>query len=589
MSRLDYYRFVARYLGLVAFRNKTLGGVAEHAAAERKDAPFLLFEGETVGFDAFNRLANRRANLFASHGIGKGDVVALLMENRPEYLTTLVGLAKLGAVTAAINYNLRGQALVNSLNTAAARKVIVGAECLEAYREVLPKLDPNLAGETYVDTRWESDHRPPDRSHDLNRLLAGASEANPALAKMNSKELFMYIYTSGTTGLPKAARINHYRWYAAGLAMGFYALRVRPGDTVYCPLPLYHSNGSLIAFGSALVNGARLALTRRFAASRFWEECVRFDATCAIYIGEVLRYLVNSPPGPHDRAHQVTRVLGNGLRPDIWQTFQERFGVRHIREFYASTEGNAVTINLDDAPGSVGTIVLKASDNLRIVRYDVERDDYIRDAQGFCQLCAPGEAGELLGQIKATTPFYGYSNPEESEKKILRNVLRQGDAFFRTGDLLKKDERGHYYFIDRIGDTFRWKGENVSTHEVAEILTGYPGLAFANVYGVPIPGTEGRTGMATLTMRNEQGFDPQAFHRFAVQHLPPYAVPTFLRLLPEVEVTGTFKLLKTELKRVGYNPKLVSDPLYFRDAGADTYKPLTQEVFDRIHGGQMRF
>ena len=588
MSKLDYYRFIARYLGLVIFKKHTIGNVTERAAAAFGNAPYLLFEDETIGFEEFNRLANRRANLFAAQGIGKGDSIALLMENRPEFLTTLVGLGKLGAVTAAINYNLRGQALINSLSTAGARKVIVGAECLEGFHEIMPQLDPQLRGNLYVDRRWPGGEAPPG-SHDLNRLLASASESNPVPPPMNSKDMFMYIFTSGTTGMPKAARINHYRWYGAGLAMGFYALRARPSDTVYCPLPLYHSNGSLIAFGTSLVSGARLALARRFSASKFWEDCIRHGATCAVYIGEVLRYLMNTPPGPNDRAHKVRRVLGNGLRPDIWDEFQSRFGIEHIREFYASTEGNAVTINMDDTSGSVGSIVLKLSNNLRVVKYDVETDQYLRDANGFCQLCAPGEIGELLGQIKATTPFYGYSNPQESEKKILRDVLKKGDAFFRTGDLLKSDGHGHYYFVDRIGDTFRWKGENVSTNEVAEILTGFPGLAFANVYGVSVPGTEGRTGMATLTMHNAGGFEAQAFHRYAVQHLPAYAVPTFLRLLPEVEVTGTFKLRKTELKRMGYNPELVSDPMYYRDASAETYRPLDKAAFDRIQEGTLRF
>ncbi len=589
MSKLDYYRFVARYLGLVAFKRKTLGGVAEAMAARHKQAPFLLFEDDTISFDEFNRLSNRRAHFFREQGVGQGDVVALLMENRPEFLTTLMGLAKLGAVTAAINTNLKGQALVNSLQTADARKVVVGAECLESYRQVLPELAADAAANSYIDTRWESDRQLPEGSHDLNRLLADASEANPPPVKMNSKDQFMYIYTSGTTGMPKAARINHFRWYAAGLAMGDYALRVRPDDTVYCALPLYHSNGALIAFGSALVNGAQLALSRRFSASRFWEEVTRVKATCFIYIGEVLRYLMNSPPGPHDKGHRVTRILGNGLRPDIWDDFQERFGIEHIREFYASTEGNAVTINMDDASGSVGSVVLKASDNLKIVRYDVESEDYIRNSEGFCEPCDVGEIGELLGQVKVTTPFHGYTNEKDTENKLLRDVLKKGDVFFRTGDLLKKDAGGQYYFIDRIGDTFRWKGENVSTNEVAEILSGYSGLAFVNVYGIEVPGAEGRAGMATLTMQSDGAFDPGAFHEYAEQRLPAYAVPAFLRLLPQVEVTGTFKLLKTDLKRAGFNPELVSDPLYYRDPVDRTYRLVTKEVYDRIQAQEMRF
>ncbi|MEE8555748.1 MAG: long-chain-acyl-CoA synthetase, partial [bacterium] len=266
-----------------------------------------------------------------------------------------------------------------------------------------------------------------------------------------------------------------------------------------------------------------------------------------------------------------------------------RFGIEHIREFYASTEGNAVTINMDDASGSVGTVVLKASDNLKIVRYDVESEDYIRNSEGFCDPCEVDEIGELLGQVKVTTPFGGYTNEKDTENKLLRDVLKKGDVFFRTGDLLKKDAGGQYYFIDRIGDTFRWKGENVSTNEVAEILSGYSGLAFVNVYGIEVPGAEGRAGMATLTMQSDGAFDPGAFHEYAEQRLPAYAVPAFLRLLPQVEVTGTFKLLKTDLKRAGFNPELVSDPLYYRDPVDRTYRLVTKEVYDRIQAQEMRF
>ena len=194
-----------------------------------------------------------------------------------------------------------------------------------------------------------------------------------------------------------------------------------------------------------------------------------------------------------------------------------------------------------------------------------------------------------MGQVKVTTPFGGYTNEKDTEKKLLRDVLKKGDVFFRTGDLLKKDASGHYYFIDRIGDTFRWKGENVSTNEVAEILSGFPGLAFANVYGVEVPGAEGRAGMATLTTQSGGEFDPGAFHEFAEQRLPTYAVPAFLRLLPQVEVTGTFKLRKTDLQRTGFNPELVSDPLYYRDPGDGTYRTVTKEVYDRIQAQEMRF
>ncbi|MBI3991797.1 MAG: long-chain-acyl-CoA synthetase, partial [Candidatus Lambdaproteobacteria bacterium] len=458
MSKWDYYGFLFKYLGLIAFKQKTIGKTAEAMAERHGDRPFLLFEDEVHSFKAFNANANRRAHVLRSLGIGKGDVVALMMENRPEYAETLVAIGKLGAVTSAINTNLRAQALQHTIDTAQARKIVVGAECLAGLKDVLPSLAHLTGADVYVDTRWPGDSQPPAGSHALNPLLAQASPDNPPHPPLNSMDLLVYIYTSGTTGLPKAARINHFRWYAAGLAMGTYALRVRPEDTLYCPLPLYHSNGAMIAFGSALVNGAKLALSRGFSASRFWEEATRYQASCFIYIGEVLRYLVNTPPGAYDRKHRVTRILGNGLRPDIWAMFQQRFGVETIREFYASTEGNAVTINMDNVLGSMGKAVLKSSDNTAVVKFDPQREDYVRGAGGFLMPCAPGEVGELLGQIKVTAPFHGYTNPKDTEKKILRNVFKAGDSYFRTGDLVKQDAQGFYYFVDRIGDTFRWKG-----------------------------------------------------------------------------------------------------------------------------------
>ena len=301
-----------------------------------------------------------------------------------------------------------------------------------------------------------------------------------------------------------------------------------------------------------------------------------------------MRYLVNTPEGPYDRNHKVTRILGNGLRPDIWKTFQERFGIDQIREFYSSTEGNAHTLNLNNAPGSVGTIILKASNNLFLARYDVEGEDLTRDEKGFCVPCGIGEAGELLGKIKSTTPFAGYTNKADSDKKLLHDVFAKGDSFFRTGDLLSRDAEGNYFFIDRIGDTFRWKGENVSTHEVAEVVSNFPGVALANVFGVEVPGADGRTGMAALTMEAGKSFDPKAFFEFTAQRLPSYAQPVFVRIKPEQDITGTFKMTKTELKAAGYDPGLVKDPIYFREQEQGNFVPVDQALFKRIQAGEKR-
>ncbi|MBI4083112.1 MAG: long-chain-acyl-CoA synthetase [Candidatus Lambdaproteobacteria bacterium] len=589
MASLDYYRFLLRYIALLVFKRNTLGRTLEAAAARFGDAPFVLFEQERHSFAEFNRRVNRRAHAFHAAGVGKGAVVALMMENRPEYLETVTALGKLGALCAAINTQLRGPALVHSFNLSEAQRAIVGAECLDAVGEVLPQLTSLRPEGVWVDTRWPAAAPAPAGSADLNALLAGAPSANPPDPGIQSRQPLLYIYTSGTTGLPKAARISHYRWYAAGLGMGTYGLGLHPGDILYCPLPLYHSNGILIAFGSALVNGAAFAITRHFSASRFWEEVRAFRATTAVYIGEILRYLMNGPATPRDRDHALTRMLGNGLRPDIWEPFRQRFGVRHIREFYASTEGNAVTLNMNDMAGSLGTCILKTSDNLVLVRYDVAEDAYVRDALGHLQRCAPGEPGELLGEVTALTPFYGYKGREETEKRLVRNAFRQGDVYFRTGDLLRQDERGNYFFVDRIGDTFRWKGENVSTSEVQEILATLPGVAFANVFGVQVPGTEGRVGMVALTLEDGARFEPEAFYRATEEKLAPYMRPAFARILAHAELTATFKLRKLDLQRAGYDPRKVTDALYYRNADRATYTPLDAEAYAGIGAGTIRF
>ena len=586
---LVYYGFLARYINLLVFKNKTLGRTLEKQSAKRGSDTLLLFENEKLSFQDFNAQVNRRAHFFQSKGVRKGEVVLLIMENRPEYLATVCGLAKLGAVTAAINYNLVGNALTNLLNSSAATRIVVGGECLSQFMDVMQSLEKITPNNVYLDVRWEPEAAPHPAFVNLTQEIHRHKAVNPPDPGLTSLDPFMHIYTSGTTGLPKPASINHYRWYGAGLVMGYYGLRVTPKDTLLCPLPLYHSNGILIAFSSALVNGARFAIIRRFSATNFWGDAIKLGATTFIYIGELLRYLVNNPPGKYDRKHRITRILGNGLRPDIWSKFRFRFNIRDIREFYASTEGNAYTLNLNNVEGSVGTTILKTSDNLKVVRYSIEKDDYIRDSAGFLQKCAPEEVGELLAEIKGLTPFHGYAHKADTEKKILRNGLKKGDAFFKTGDLVKKDKQGNYFFIDRIGDTYRWKGENVSTHEVEEIITaGIPWITFSAVYGVEVPGTEGRVGMAAITLEPAFEFRPDALFQYMEEHLPAYARPLFIRVQKEMDVTGTFKKDKKVLKSEGYNPTRVSDPLYYMDRESKTYVALDSAGMKKITSGWLK-
>jgi fatty-acyl-CoA synthase len=363
------------------------------------------------------------------------------------------------------------------------------------------------------------------------------------------------------------------------------------GDRIYNVLPLYHSAGGICAPGMALATGGCLILRRKFSVHEFWEDCARYRPTVFQYIGELCRYLVNAPPSPHESDHSLRLAIGNGLGADIWQKFQTRFAIPRIIEFYGATEGNVVLMNYDGHIGAVGRIPRYARPFLptRLVRFDVEREVPVRDGNGFCVECADGEVGEAVGKIAHApqTRFEGYTREADTEKKIVRHVFRPGDAWFRTGDLMKRDSLGYFYFVDRIGDTFRWKGENVSTGEVAEALHGIAGITEANVYGVRVPGHEGRAGMAALV--TGQGFAMSNVAAELGKKLPGYAVPIFLRLLPQMAITGTFKLRKVELAAEGFDPRRVADPLYVLDPVSSLYRPLDAIFYDAIVAGRVRF
>jgi fatty-acyl-CoA synthase len=403
---------------------------------------------------------------------------------------------------------------------------------------------------------------------------------------LKAADKLFYIYTSGTTGLPKAANVSHLRaCLMGGGAAG--AQELGPEDRVYVTLPLYHSAGGVMAAGSALLSGGVLVLARKFSASRFWSDCRENEVTSFQYIGELCRYLLHTPEHPDEQRHRVRICIGNGLRPEIWEAFQERFNIPKIIEFYGATEGNVALMNLDGKVGAIGRLprLIRAAMGVALIRYDVAKDEHVRGPDGFCVPCKPGEVGEAIGRITGVSRFEGYSNPEATEKKILRNVFKTGDAYFRTGDLMRLDADDYFYFVDRIGDTFRWKGENVSTNEVAEVLSVCPGVKEANVYGVTVPDQDGRAGMAALVVN--EGFDPTALAERCGRELPGYARPLFLRLLPQIEITGTFKHRKVELVKEGFDPAAISDPLYFLD-GERGYVPLDAELHGRIVRGEQR-
>ena len=554
----------------------------ERAVDRWRERPALTFEGVNLTYGQMDALANRYAHWAGAAGLRRGEVVALIMPNRLEYLPIWYGLSKVGVVTALINNQLSGEALAHCLTVSGATHCLVDEETWPAFEAARPLVDRslqawNLSGEA-------------GGEHDLSKALRGCSDLRPDRKRREglvARDTALFIFTSGTTGLPKAARITHMRaqLYMRGFAG---ATDAQPADRIYIALPFYHATAGLCAVGAALLNGGSVVIRKRFSASHFWSEVAREGCTMFVYIGELCRYLANQPEAPEERTHKLRLAFGNGLRPEIWETMLTRFALPRMLEFYGSTEGNVSMFNFDGKPGAIGRMppYLKPFFNIRLVRFDVEREAPVRRADGRCEEAKPGEVGECLGEIKtdARSSYVGYADRAASERKVLREVFKASDAWFSTGDLMRQDDEGYFYFVDRIGDTFRWKGENVSTSEVAGALALAPGVKEANVYGVTVGDLDGRAGMAGLVVDGR--FDPAAFGAFVESRLPPYAQPVFLRLLPEIAVTGTFKYRKLDLVADGFDPAKVADPLYVK--GAHGYQPLTPAVRDQILSGELR-
>ena len=566
----------------------TLGDLADELAARFGDRVALESECGNVTYREWNRRADQVARWVRSRGLGRGDVVALMMPNRVEYLSIWLGVAKAGAATALLNTNLAGEVLAHSVRIVAARAVIVDASLAEAFETARPLLD----GSAEV---WAF-----GASGDLPRFdlaldkLPDGPLTGQEKPRLTIEDRCLYVYTSGTTGLPKAANLNHYRVQLAMRAFSAVA-DAKASDRMYDCLPMYHTNGGVLAPGAVMMAGGTCVIRERFSARDFWPDVARSRCTMFVYIGELCRYLLNAPATPADRRHRIRLCFGNGLRPDVWVPFRDRFGLRHIREFYASTEGNCSMFNFDSRPGAVGRVPgwIASRFPIEVIRFDVEAEEEARGPDGRCIVCAAGEVGEVVGQVlsdpkKPGNRFEGYSDRDATARKILHDVIRPGDRWFRTGDLMRRDAEGYFYFVDRVGDTFRWKGENVATLQVSEVLTGYPGLAEATVYGVAVPGTEGRAGMACIVPAKNEPFDVGGLRGFLGSRLPAYAVPVFLRISGGLEVTGTFKQRKLALVAEGFDPDQVAGALFVAPAGATHYRPLDGALFKEIAAGTLR-
>lgn len=560
----------------------------ETVALRRLDHPAFIFEGRTWSYRALESFANRIANWGRGLGLRSGDSVALFMHNRPEYFGVWYGLSKIGVVSALLNNQLSGPGLAHCLAISEVSHVVVEPELAEAAAAARAQVERPF-------TLWSLDAAA-EGARLLDEALSDASADPPPLSArtgITGKDLALKLFTSGTTGLPKAARMTQMR--ALNMMHAFSgACDAQPSDRMLAVLPLYHATGGICALGIVLTVGGTVILERKFSASRFWDVAADQKASMFMYVGELCRFLTIAPEHPKERAHTLRCAFGNGLRPDVWERFQARFGIPWILEFYGATEGNVGLVNIDGTVGAVGRVpgYLRHRFNVRLVKFDLDAETPLRGADGLCIETDNDEAGEAIGRIdqsQARFRFDGYHGKAETDKKVLRDVFARGDAWFRTGDLMRRDKLGYLYFVDRIGDTFRWKSENVATSEVAEALGVFAGVDQANVYGVAVPGHDGRAGMAALTVSGE--LDLAALHAHVHSELPGYARPLFLRLNHgegEDHTTSTFKLRKVDLQREGFDPALVRDPLYFDDPRVGAYVPLDAALFSDISQGRVR-
>jgi fatty-acyl-CoA synthase len=560
-----------------------IGELAERFGA----TPALVSNAECLTYRALRERSNRYARWALDQGLGKGEAVCLLMPNRPEYMAIWLGITDVGGVVSLLNTHLGGPSLAHCINIVEPSHIIVAAELVDPLTTALPA----LAGAAKLWVHGEAHDGFARIDQDIERQ-AGEPLSPGERRPLTIRDPALHIYTSGTTGWPKAAHVSHFRlmqwthWFAG--MMG-----TCPGDRMYNCLPMYHSVGGVVAAGAVLVGGGSVVIREKFSARQFWNDIARWDCTLFQYIGELCRYLLHTDFHPHEVEHRIRLCCGNGLRPDIWDDFRSRFHIPQILEFYAATEGTVSLFNSDGKPGSIGRIppFLAHRFPVTLVKSDVQKEAPIRNERGFCVRSAPHEIGEAIGKI-STDPsnpgarFEGYTSQEASEQKILRDVFEPGDAWFRTGDLMRKDAQGYFYFVDRIGDTFRWKGENVSTSEVSEAICAFPGVKAATVYGVTIPGAEGRAGMAALVTSDD--LDLAAFRSHLIDRLPGYARPLFFRLRRELELTSTFKYTKHELVRDGFDPAASDDVIYFNHPERDALVRLDEGLYVRIQSGQIR-
>ncbi|KAI1351124.1 fatty-acyl-CoA synthase [Xylaria sp. FL0043] len=587
-----------RYIAKQARENKLLTYTVfeDRAGTPEGDNVCLIFEGRQWTYTEFYNAIQPVANwLLKDLGIKKDEIVALDGGNTPEYLLIIFALEAIGASSALLNCNLTGNALVHSVKLSKTRYLIADEQVRNLVSPVEAEMkDAGIETIYYCPTFLEAlkDTEPLPKERRVGIDPAGIANL---------------LYTSGTTGLPKGVILPRSRPLLLGRGIGGY-LRLKPGDRMYTCLPLYHASGIGLCTIPCFYSGATVVLGRKFSHSKFWPEVRESKATHIQYVGELCRYLVNAPPSPLDRSHNVRMAWGNGMRPDVWERFRERFGIECINELYGASDGITTVTNPNrgdfsrNAVGLRGPLWRLLNRDEKLILVDPDTLEVIRDKKGWAIEAKADEAGEMINRMNPDNPDLGtpqyFNNKSATVKRRITDVFRKGDLWFRSGDMMRLDSQGRLFFVDRLGDTFRWHSENVSTNEVSDVVGKFPQVAETNVYGVQVPNADGRAGCAAIVPTDEylshgKEIDFAALAAHCLASLPRYAVPLFLRVTKSLDYTGTHKLQKQKLRSEGIDVEAIKkasddDQMYWLPPGSQAYVPFTQEDLDALKAGRVR-
>lgn len=576
-------------IGKAAFYNFTtnvdsevsIGAIFEETVQKFPEQICVYYLDRKWTYQEFDEWCNRLANHFVAIGIKKGDVVAVLLENRPELLAVSMALSKIGGIAALLNTAQRNKPLIHSIQLAQPKLLLIDQNLINNYNEIKNTLNfPNNLVFSIADELKRTSSQL--KIFDIKSFQYSNQKPNYQ-PKIFAKDPAMYIYTSGTTGLPKASIISHGRWLKGYSAFGLTSLRLNEKDILYVPLPFFHATAMVVCWSSVVAGGAAIVIKNKFSVSDFWKDIHKYQVTGFGYVGEMCKYLLNTPENPLEKNSTLKKMIGNGLRPDIWQKFKQRFNIEQVAEFYASSEGNIAFFNVFNLDQTMGFSITSYA----IVKYDIEKGAPKLDKNGFMQKVKTNGVGLLIGEINERYPYDGYTEKSKTEQTILRNVFTKGDAWFNTNDLVRDMGFGHTQFVDRLGDTFRWKGENVSTQEVEGIINLIDNVEESIVFGVEIPGCNGRAGMAKIILKENKALDMVNLYRLLSNELPAYAVPIFVRIAGDAAITSTFKHQKSELKKEGFDINIIKDDVYVLKN--KQYILLDKDFHEEICKGDIRF